>query len=98
MVTMFSIALHQQHNFLSICKSIRYSARVVHRHFCATLGFLICLALLQVVGFFCFIIGLLITLPLAHIAMCYAYHYLIGVNGVTIYVPQPMQQVVARRV
>jgi len=97
MITIFSIALHQQHSFLSIWKSIRFSARVVHRHFCSVLGFLLCLVLLQIVGFFCFLVGLLITLPLAHISLCYAYHYLIGVNGVTIYVPQPMQQVVARQ-
>jgi len=98
MITLFSIALHQQHSFLSIWKSIRFSARVVHRHFCSVLGFLVCLVLLQIVGFFCFLVGLLITLPLAHISLCYAYHYLIGVNGVTIYVPQAMQQVVARQV
>jgi len=98
MITLFTVALHQQHKFLSIGKSIYYSAKVVHRHFCSMMGFLICLALLQVVGFLCFIVGLLVTIPLAHIAICYAYHYLIGVNGVTIYVPQPMQQVVARRI
>jgi len=98
MITLFSVALHQQHNFLSIWKSIRFSARVVHRHFCSVLGFLVCLVLLQIVGFFCFLVGLLITIPLAHISLCYAYHYLIGVNGVTIYVPQAMQQVATRQV
>jgi len=98
MVTMFSVPLHREHKFLTIWQSMRFSARVVHRHFCSVLGFLLCLVLLQVVGFFCLLVGLLVTLPLAHISLCYAYHYLVGVNGVTIYVPQNMQQAVVQPV
>jgi len=98
MITMFAVPLRREHKFLGICQSMRFSARVIHRHFCSVLGFLLCLALLQVIGFFCLIVGLLVTLPLSHISLCYAYHYLIGVNGVTIYVPQNMQQAVVQPV
>jgi uncharacterized membrane protein len=96
-VTVFTVPLHLEHG-LSICKSLRFGAKVAHRHFCSLFGFLICLVLLQFVGLFCFFVGLLVTLPLAHISICYAYHHLIGVNGVTIYVPQTMGQVAVQPV
>jgi hypothetical protein len=88
-VTVFAIPLHHEHRSLGIWKSMKFSANVVHRHFCCMLGFMLALALLQFAGLLCFGVGVLITIPLAHIALCYAYHYLIGVNGVAVYVPVP---------
>jgi len=98
LITLFSIPLHGEHSFLRICKSIRFSAKIVHRHICSVLGFVLCLALLQLVGFFCFLVGLLVTIPLAHVSLCYAYHSLIGVNGVPMYasVPRVQQVVIAQ--
>jgi len=93
LATMFTIPLHTEHSFLSICKSIRFSSRIIHRNFCSVLGFVICLVLFQVVGLLCFIIGLFVTLPLAHISLCYAYHDLIGINGMAVQAPQQMQQI-----
>jgi hypothetical protein len=93
MVTVFALPLHHEHRSLGIWKSMKFSANVVHRHFCCMLGFMFLMVLLQVVGLLCFGVGLLVTIPLAHIALCYAYHYLIGVNGVAVYVPQPVAHV-----
>jgi hypothetical protein len=90
LVTVFAIPLHHEHPSLGIWKSMKFSANVVHRHFCCMFGFVILLGLLQILGLLCLGVGLLITIPLAHIALCYAYHYLIGVNGVAVYMPQPV--------
>jgi hypothetical protein len=86
--TMFVLPLHKEHPHLSIRKSMTLSIKIVHRYFCHMLGFVLLLILLQVIGIFTFFIGLIITIPLAHTATCYAYHHLIGVNGVAILVPR----------
>jgi uncharacterized membrane protein len=93
--TMFAVPLHREHPSLGIFKSMKFSVQVVHRHFCTFLGFTLVLVLLQVVGFLCLFVGLLLTIPLAHITVCYAYHYLIGINGVAIYAPALQQVQVA---
>jgi len=80
-VTIFAIPLHREHRFLGTCKSIRASMKIVHRYFCRMLGFLILNGLLQVLGFFLFGVGLLCTIPLSFVALCYCYNDLIGVNG-----------------
>lgn len=79
LATMFAIPLHKEHSFLGVCGSIRLSLQVIHRHFCSIIGFLILLGLLQIAGFLCFIVGLLYTMPLAFVALCYCYHDLVGI-------------------
>jgi len=85
-VTIFAVPLHREHKFLGTCKSIRVSMKIVHRYFCNLLGFIILNGLLQVLGFFAFGVGLLITVPLSFVALCYCYNDLIGVNGMPIIV------------
>jgi len=87
--SMFAIPLHREHRFLGTCKSIRASMKVVHRYFCKMLGFLILNGLLQVLGFFLFGIGLLWTIPLSFVALCYCYNDLIGVNGMPMLLDAP---------
>jgi len=79
LATMFALPLHKEHSFLGVCGSIRLSLQVINRHFCSMLGFLIILVLLQVLGFLCLIVGMLYTMPLAFVALCYCYHDLIGI-------------------
>jgi len=90
LVTVFTLPLHREHSHLNIRKSIRYSIKIVHRYFCHFLGFFILLVLLQVLGILAFLVGLFVTIPLAHTSICYAYHHLIGVNGVPILIPRPV--------
>jgi len=82
--TIFALPLHREHRFLGTCKSMRVSMKIVHRYFCKMLGFIILNGLLQVLGFFLFGIGLLFTIPISFVALCYCYHDLIGVNGMPI--------------
>jgi len=84
LATSFAIPLHHQHQYLGACKAISVSIKVVHAHFCNILGFVLLLALIQVLGFLCLILGLLYTAPLAFVALCYCYHDLIGINPVAI--------------
>jgi hypothetical protein len=79
LVTVFAIPLHKEHSFLGVCGSIRLSMMVIHRHFCSMFGFLLLLTLIQFLGFLCFIVGLLYTMPLGFAALCFCYHDLIGV-------------------
>jgi len=85
-VTIFAVPLHREHRFLGTCMSIRASVKVVSRYFCRMLGFLILNGLLQVLGFFMFGIGLLWTIPISFVSLCYCYNDLIGVNGMPILV------------
>jgi hypothetical protein len=87
--TIFAVPLHREHRFLGTCKSIRASIKVVHRYFCKILGFLILNGLLQLLGFFLFGIGLLVTIPLSFVALCYCYNDLIGVNGMPMLLDEP---------
>jgi len=93
-VTIFALPLHREHRFLGTCKSIRASMKVVHRYFCKMLGFLILNGLLQVLGFFLFGIGLLWTIPLSFVALCYCYNDVIGVNGMPMLLDEPQSEVV----
>jgi len=79
LATMFAIPVHKEHPFLGVCGSIRISMLVVHRHFCRMICFLLLLALMQIGGFLCLIVGLLYTIPLGFVALCYCYHDLIGI-------------------
>jgi len=79
LVTVFAIPLHKEHSFLGVCGSLRLSMMVIHRHFCSMFGFLLLLALIQLLGFLCFLVGLLYTMPLAFAALCFCYHDLIGI-------------------
>jgi len=87
--TIFAVPLHREHRFLGTCKSIRASMKIVHRYFCKMLGFLILNGLLQLLGFFLFGIGLLVTIPLSFVALCYCYNDLIGVNGMPMLLDEP---------
>jgi hypothetical protein len=87
--TIFALPLHREHRFLGTCKSISVSMKIVHRYFCKMLGFLILNGLLQVLGFFLFGVGLLVTIPLSFVALCYCYNDLIGVNGMPMLVGEP---------
>jgi len=88
-VTTFALALHLEHNITS-CKAICLSMKLVHRYFCRMLGFLLLLALMQVVGAFCFLVGLLVAVPMSLLAVGYCYHHLVGVNGVAVLVARPV--------
>jgi len=88
-VTIFAVPLHREHKFLGCCGSIRASTKIVHRYFCKMLGFLILNALLQVLGFFLCGIGLLFTIPISFVALCYCYNDLIGVNAMPVLVGEP---------
>jgi len=88
-VTTFSLALHLEHNITS-CKSIALSVKLVHRYFCRMLGFILLLAIMQVVGAFCLLVGLLVALPISLLAVGYCYHHLVGVNGVAVLVARPV--------
>jgi len=90
--TSFVIPLHAEHQFLGIRQTIKYSIKVVHKNFCSMIGFLLLIGILQVIGILAFIVGILITLPLGFCAMCYAYHDLVGINGVTVLVLRPIQR------
>jgi len=90
-VTIFAVPLHREHKFLGTCRSICVSIKIVHRYFCRMLLFLILNGLLQVLGLFLFGVGLLVTIPLSLVALCYCYNDLIGVNGMPmILVAQPL--------
>jgi len=91
--SIFVLPLHQEHSFLTKRLSVNYSIKVVHRHLCSMLGFVLLLVVLQVLGILVFFVGLFVTIPLAHVSVCYAYHNLVGVNGVATYVLPPMQNV-----
>jgi uncharacterized membrane protein len=95
LVTIFVLPLHLEHTHLNIKKSIKFSLKIVHRYFCHFLGFVLLLLLLQVLGFFALLVGLFITLPLAHTSTCYAYHHLIGVNEVPLLIPRSASYVMA---
>jgi len=79
LATMFAIPLHKEHSFLGVCGSIRMSMVAIHRHFCSMFCFLLLLALMQIAGFLCLIVGVLYTMPLAFVALCYCYHDIIGI-------------------
>jgi len=92
--TMFAVPLHREHRFLGTCKSMRASMKIVHRYFCKMLGFVILNCLLQVLGFFLFGVGLLFTIPLSFVALCYCYNDLIGVNGMPMLLDEQSEVVV----
>lgn len=77
-VTLFALPLHKEFSFLGVCGSIRISITVIHRYFCQMLCFLVLLGLLQVAGFFCMLVGLFYTVPLAFAAFCFCFDDLIG--------------------
>jgi len=79
LASVFAIPVHKEYPFLGVCGSIRISIQVINRHFCSFFGFLLLLALVQIVGFLCLIVGLLYTTPLVFVALCYCYHDLIGI-------------------
>jgi len=89
-VTIFAVPLHREHKFLGTCRSIRVSMKIVHRYFCNMLGFIILNSVLQVAGFFMFGVGLLFTIPLSFVALCYCYNDLIGVNGMPLILSEPL--------
>jgi len=92
--TIFALPLYLEHGHLRSCKSIIYSIKLVHHHFCQILGMLVMLALLQVVGFLCLGVGLFVTMPVALVTISLAYQQIVGINGMPLLVPQQSQQVV----
>lgn len=78
LATLFAIPLHKEYPFLGVWGSIKISKMVIHRHFCQMICFLLLLALVQVAGFFCLIVGLFYTMPLAFAALCFCFDDLIG--------------------
>jgi len=86
----FVIPLHVEHTHVNTKLALKYSIRVILNNFCSFLGFTIILIFLQIIGFFFFIVGLLVTIPLAFVSLCYCYHHLVGVNSVPYLAAQPV--------
>lgn len=81
--TVFAYPLLLDNGVLGICQAISLSIQAVRRNFCAMLGFLLLLALLQ--GAFSMMtmgLSLIVTLPFSLIAISYCYHHQIGINEV----------------
>jgi len=89
--TLFVLPLHVENQFLDVKLAMKYSIKVIHKNFCSTLGFVVLMILLQIVGLLALIVGIFVTIPIAFCALCYCYHDLIGVNGVLVLVPRPVQ-------
>jgi hypothetical protein len=85
LVSIFAVPLHLEHN-LTATKAVKYSIKVSHRYFCHMILLTIALCLLQVLGFFALIVGLLVTTSIAFVTICYTYHHLVGVNRVPVMV------------
>jgi hypothetical protein len=81
-VTMYAIPLHVEQRHLSIAEVLRYSMKTVHGQFGNILFFLIYCVIVQVIGLLCFVVGIYVAFPVAHAAIAYSYHHLLGVNGV----------------
>jgi len=89
-VTAFAFPLHIQfqHIPLRSCSAIKLSIITLSRYCCCSwFGFVIAAMLLNFLGVLCFFVGLFVTIPITLVAFCYAYHHLIGVNGMPIMVP-----------
>lgn len=87
LTSVFAIPLHVEHSFAGVWNSMYWSFKIFHRYFCSMLAFLLLLGVMQLIGLLCFGVGLFVTMPVAFVSMCYAYHHLIGVNGVAVLVP-----------
>lgn len=90
LATLFAIPLHKEYPFLGVRGAIRISKMVVHRYFCQMLCFLILLALLQVAGFLCLLVGLFYTLPIGFTALCFCFDDLIGLSPAVVLSEEPM--------
>jgi len=85
--TLFALIIHREHMYSNTRHAIKYSIERVHRDCCSLFGFVIILIVYNLLGALCFGIGLLFTIPFTTVAIIYCYHHLVGVNGVTVYVP-----------
>ena len=66
------------------------SAIVANGHLVSISLFFVFCFLLQVIGLF-LLVGVLVTFPLCHFAVCHMYHHLVGVSGVRRdYTPMPI--------
>jgi len=86
-ISAFALPLHVENRFLSGCKAIKGSYKVLKSYFWSMLGFLLLLLLLNLAGFLCFGFGALITLPVSFFAFCSCYNHLVGINGAAVMLP-----------
>jgi uncharacterized membrane protein len=77
-VFVFYVALDQD---LGGLDAIRASWRLVARNFGSVLGLLVLLVLINLVGFFVCVVGLLVTIPVSYITVGYAYRALSGATA-----------------
>jgi hypothetical protein len=85
--TMFAIPLHVNNDFAKTGTAITGSCRRVHSQCCNVFLFVLLLCGMNLLGLLCFGVGLFFTIPWSMVSTAYAYHHLVGVNGVTVYVP-----------
>lgn len=85
--TAFALIIHRDHQFSKTSHAIKYSIRKIHSVCCNFFLFALLLAVINIAGFLALGVGALFTIPFSIVASIYCYHHLIGVNGVTVYVP-----------
>lgn len=85
--SLFAMPMHQEYSLRSF-QAIRFSFKLVCKY-PSLLGFFFLSGLLQIVGVLCCFIGVFVTIPVALVAFCFAYHHLVGIKGVAPMVLDP---------